>query len=257
MYRLLALALLAAGCTAGPAGPRLPPAPAGDAFARLGWLLGTWAGEVDGVPFYEEWSRASDSLFVHRTFAWCGGDTTGTNSALSYLRREAGGRIVLQGDGLTWTATEAGDGRLVLENPDAANTQRIRYARAAGGDLTEELEANGATLRFDLEARPPVAEGRPREAPPDGRYVGRALVEGEELTDGVIFEGGRGFAYTPERGERTPLEEVCYDPPHLRFAVREATGREVHFRGAVRGDAIDGAIHVGGRTFPVRFERAR
>lgn len=266
MKHVFALALLAAGCASAPPDPAKEASGAAEAaperedegtadaeLERLAFLVGTWVGEAEGVPFYEEVRRASGGGFAYRTFAWCNGDTTETE--LTHLRRGPGGAVELKGDGVTWTATTVEDGRLVLENPDLPFSQRIVFSEAGDG-WTAEMSTDGRVTRYAMARAKPVGEGRPRVPVPDGRYEGGAVLDGVEATAAIVVEGGEVFATTPGGAERVAVEGQCYDPPHLRFAVPNG-GEGMTFSGVVAGDSVRGALRVERRRGTLRLARAR
>ena len=132
-----AAALLVALCLAGEAAAQQP-----GPVERLGWMAGCWEAEARGVTVHEQWMRpaAGTMLGMGRTVR---GDSTVAHEFMRLVER--GGRVVLvvhpsgQAEA-EFTATEASERALVLENPDHDFPQRIRYRRAGADSLPARIE---------------------------------------------------------------------------------------------------------------------
>jgi hypothetical protein len=107
-----------AGASAAAANPRaetVPPAVAKAAesnavtvskadFAQVRWIAGDWIGrQPSGVPFYERYEIASDTLILTQTFA---DSTFGIPSENGQIVLSGDGRVTSGPPGMRWVATQ-------------------------------------------------------------------------------------------------------------------------------------------------------
>lgn len=135
-----------------------------DPLARLAWLAGSWAGDIDGLRMEEHWTAPAGGtmLGMHR-------DVRGERTVgFEYARIEVrdGRPVFLASPGgappTPFAAIEVGDRRVVFENPRHDFPQRVIYWRT--GDLLHARIEGTQAGRTDSSEwawrRSTLAEGR-------------------------------------------------------------------------------------------------
>jgi len=111
---------------------------------QLDWLVGTWEGRANDNPFYETWTKASDTELKNVNYTIVNGDTVGINSAriVNY------GKQVFYDNGFQLEATSLRDGRVVFEDPKEG--KRYEFFLNDKGHWIARLKNGEVFLEYEL-----------------------------------------------------------------------------------------------------------
>ena len=112
-------------------------------FSQLSWLLGTWEGEANGQPFYEQWVKEGETAFANANFSLCNGDTLVNSRSRIELRN---GKIAYTSGELTWELTEISNTSCIFEN--TRYHEKFIFSISGNGDWIADLNYSNSSVKY-------------------------------------------------------------------------------------------------------------
>lgn len=219
-----------------------------DSFEKIEWLIGNWQGEADGMPFYESWTRTSDTKLSNLNYSICGGEVV--ENELNKIEARDG--EIFYGD--NHKLTSVSDTEVVFENQQRG--ERFTFQHTKDGRWLAKLQYPRTAIEYNLTKVLPISElTKVKPRPLSGRYSGYLEFQGKQLKTAIDFEMQNGkqaaFVSTPDNLQsRMPVQSVCHNPPFISFAISEMN-QTITLNGKIEGDSIFGKI--ASREFPARL----
>jgi pimeloyl-ACP methyl ester carboxylesterase len=224
-------------------------------FTKMDWLIGTWKGETNGFPFYENWVKLSDTEFDNANYTICNGDTVRGGHSKIEIRN---GFIAYTSGNLTWNLKELTDSMLVFENQERG--ERFTFTRTEEGEWKADLKYRRNQVQYLLqrtESLSALLQDKP--APITDYYEGYLEFMNKRLFTSIHFQDNQGvqtaWASTPGNLQlNMPFREVCYAPPFLKLSIRDGT-QNLELTGQFKGDEFVGKLN-GEMPAKVYFKKA-
>jgi dienelactone hydrolase len=193
-------------------------------FKKMDWLIGTWKGETNGQPFYENWIKLSDTEFDNMNYSICNGDTIrGGHSRIEIVN----GKITYTSGSQFWGLKELTDSVIVFENTQYG--EKFTFTKTAKGEWRAHLQYPRNQIEYILSKSISISELlATKPSPITGYYEGYIEYSGKKLFTAIHFEykNGRQTATTSTPASlqlNMPFAEVCYSPPFLKLRLRDGT----------------------------------
>lgn len=193
-------------------------------FKKMEWLIGTWKGESNGQPFYENWIKVSDNEFDNVNYSICNGDTVRGGHSKIGIRN---GKITYTGGNSSLELRELNDSLIIFENSKQA--EKFTFTKTLDGKWKAHLQYPSSQIEYLLSKTSAIADLlKDKPSPIIGYYEGHVEYSGKKLFTTINFEYKDGkqtaTASTPDNLQLDmPFNEVCYDPPFLKLSLRDGT----------------------------------
>ena len=123
-------------------------------FNSLRWLEGSWVGDYNGNPFYEDWNFSNDSLMINRNYSIENGDTTVNDMSsihvqdhkVYYSNNPEEGK-----EKISWALTKHTDTSMQFENPKAPYSQTMIFEKTPEGKWKATLITKGEETIYLLD----------------------------------------------------------------------------------------------------------
>jgi dienelactone hydrolase len=211
-------------------------------FKKLDWLIGTWKGETNDQPFYENWTKLSDTEFDNANYSICNGDTIrGGHSKIQFQN----GKIVFTSDNQIWELKDLNDTLAVFENLQRG--EKFTFSQTASGSWRANLKYPKAQVEYLLSKTSSIGDlVKVKPEPIVGFYQGYIEFNGKKLFTSITFDSKSGkpiaFTSTPDNLQlNMPFNEVCYNPPFLKLRLRDGI-QTLELNAKVQEDVITGKL---------------
>jgi esterase/lipase len=211
-------------------------------FKKFEWLIGTWKGETDGQPFYENWRKVTDTEFENINFSLCNGDTVIGGHSKIEIRKN---KIAYTSGNLTWDLKELNDRQVIFESTQHRET--FTFTNTGKNEWKVDLQYPNSSVDYVLtktisledllKIKPKIIEGN---------FEGYLEFNNKKLNTSVnLFpENGiqKATTTTPDNLQlNQPFQSVCYNPPFLKFTLQDGTQR-LELNCKLENDTIKGQI---------------
>ena len=211
-------------------------------FKKMEWLIGTWKGEANGQPFYENWKKVSDTGFDNVNFSFCNSDTVTDGQSKIEIRN---GKIAYTNGNSTLELKELNDSLIIFENSQRG--EKFTFVKTLNGEWKAHLQYPAGSVVYLLSKTSSIAELlKNKPSPIIGYYQGYIEFSGKKLYTAINFEYKNGIqtatTSTPDNLQlEMPLREVCYDPPFLKMSMRDGT-QNLILNAQLNNDEIVGSL---------------
>ncbi|NUM42312.1 MAG: dienelactone hydrolase family protein [Leptospiraceae bacterium] len=206
------------------------------------WLIGTWKGEANGQPFYENWVKVSDTEFDNANYSICNGDTIRGGYAKIEIRN---GNIVYTSDNLVWGLKELNDSTVIFENSE--HGEKFTFTKTSKGDWKADLKYFQSQVEYLLTKTVSISELLDEKSKPiEGYYEGYIEFMNKKLFTSINLQNTNGrqtaITSTPDNLQlNMPFNEVCYNPPLIKLTLRDGT-QNLELNGKLNGDEVVGSL---------------
>lgn len=206
------------------------------------WLIGTWKGETNGQPFYENWVKVSETEFDNANYSICNGDTIRGGHSKIEIRN---GNIVYTSDNLVWGLKELNDSIVIFESSE--HGERFTYTKTSTGDWKANLKYPQSQVEYLLTKTVPVSELlKEKPKPVEGYYEGYIEFKNKKLFTSINFQNTNGrqtaTTSTPDNLQlNMPFNEACFNPPFIKLTLRDGT-QYLELNGKLNGDELFGSL---------------
>lgn len=217
-------------------------------FDKFSWLQGTWTGELNGQPFYENWTRVGDFEYSNINFEICNGDTVINNRSRIEIR---GGTIAYTSGELSWNLREATLNSCVFEN--SRFNERFVFSNPKQGSWIAELHYPASMVTYQLRKAGDINSLLQQHfSGISGKFSGFMKFNEQKIPFVIDFDTASGsqkaFASIPDNLQlQRPFSDICFNPPYLRLTTREGE-RNIDMLLKMAGDSITGILQD---EFPV------
>ena len=211
-------------------------------FKKMEWLIGTWRGDADGQPFYENWARINDTEFGNINFSLCSGDTVISRHSKIELRNNT---IAYTSGNVIWELKSLSDKQIVFENSQKGET--FTFTNTGNGQWNAVLKYPQTQTDYTLFKTVSISELlKSRPALLEGKYAGQIEFNGKQLFTSINFSEKNGkqiaTASTPDNLQlNMPFQSVCYNPPFIKLNLPDGF-RTLEINAKIKGDSIVGKI---------------
>lgn len=211
-------------------------------FKKMEWLIGTWKGDAEGHPFYENWTKINDTEFVNINFSLCNGDTVIDGRSKIEIRNNT---IAYTSGNLIWELKSLSDKQIVFEN--SKKGEKFTFTNTDKGEWNAVLEYPGTQIEYNLSKTVSITELlKNKPTPLEGKFTGQVEFDEKILSTSIHFSANNGrqvaTASTPDNLELDmPFSRVCYDPPFIRLHLPDGF-RILEINAKIEGDHITGKV---------------
>lgn len=211
-------------------------------FKKMEWLIGTWKGEANGLPFYENWIKTNEKTFENVNFSICNGDTVAGESSKIEVRNN---KIAYTSNNLAWELKTLTENQVVFENNQRGET--FTFTKKENGEWNAHLKYPNTSVDYNLSKTRSIPELLSvRVQPVEGAYSGYIAFNGKKLFTSINFsiQHGRQTATvsTPDNLQlNQPFNSVCYDPPFMRLTLQDGTTL-LELNAKIENDVINGKL---------------
>jgi dienelactone hydrolase len=193
-------------------------------FKKMEWLIGTWKGQVNGHPFYENWTKTSETTFENINFSICNGDSVVGGRSKIEVRNN---KIAYTSDNLIWELKDLTDNQVIFENSRLGQT--FTFTKKENGDWNANLKYPSSRIEYTLSKTKSIKElfSVPFH-PIDAKYSGYLEYNGKKLFTSINFINQNGnqaaTASTPDNLQlNQPFNSICVDPPFVKLTIQDGT----------------------------------
>ena len=204
--------------------------------------MGTWKGEVDGQPFYENWTKTSETTFVNINFSICNGDSVAGGRSKIEVRNN---KIAYTSNNLTWELKTLTDNQVVFENSRRGET--FTFTKTENAEWNALLKYPNSKLEYTLSKTKSIAEllNTPFH-PIEGKFSGYIEYNGKKLFTSIDFtnQNGKQAASVSTPGNlqlNQPFNSICVNPPFIKLALQDGT-RNLELNAKIEKDVITGRL---------------
>jgi esterase/lipase len=213
-----------------------------DDFKKIEWLIGTWKGEADGQPFYENWRKVTDTEFENINFSLCNGDTVIGGRSKIEIRNN---KIAYTSGNLTWDLKELNEKQVIFESTQ--HREKFTFTKTEKNEWNAHLQYPNSSVEYVLtktisledllKIKPKIIEGN---------FEGYIEFNNKKLNTSInLFEENgiqKATTTTPDNLQlNQPFQSVCYNPPFLKFTLQDGTQR-LELNCKLENDTIKGQI---------------
>jgi len=209
---------------------------------QMEWLLGTWKSDSPEEPFYENWTKVSESTYVNINFSVCNGDTIVNERAkIEMLNQE----IIYSGNNILRPLISMTDSVCVFENTD--RREKFVFSLNRDGHWIAQLSYADSQKEYNLSRTKSLPDLlKEKSIPLDGHFEGYCALNAQKLMMSIDFKMQDGkqvaFVSIPQNLIYNDLlKDVCYNAPKLIFKKEEGD-QQIVFMGIVKGDTIEGRL---------------
>lgn len=211
-------------------------------FKKMEWLIGTWRGESNGLPFYENWVKVSTAEFDNVNYSICNGDTIRGGHSKIEIRN---GKIAYTSGHLTWNLIELNDSLIIFENSD--HGEKFTFTNTLKGEWKANLKYPRSQVEYLLSKTTSISDLlKNKPSPIVGYYEGYVEHSGKKLSTSINFDYKNGkqtaTTSTPVNLQLDmPFNEVCYNPPFIKLSLRDGT-QNLELNAQLNKDEIVGGL---------------
>ncbi len=213
-----------------------------ESFQKMEWLLGTWKGEAEGQPFYENWVKLSDTEFSNVNFSLCNGDTLGGGYSKVLVQD---GKIVYKSGSLVWELESINDQQVIFENSQYKET--FTFTKTPKGEWHAHLKYANSEVEYTLQKTVDIGElTKNKPGIIEGNYSGYLEFNGKKLETSINFlklDGKQAaVTSTPDNLQlNRPFNTVCYNPPFVKLSLQDG-GKTLELNAKLEGDLLSGKV---------------
>jgi esterase/lipase len=213
-----------------------------DDFKKIEWLIGTWKGEGDGQPFYENWRKVTDTEFENINFSICNGDTVIIGRSKIEIRNN---KIAYTSGNLTWKLKELKEKEVIFESTQ--HREKFTFSKTEKNEWKVNLQYPNSSVEYFLTKTISLEEllkNKPKFI--EENFEGYIEFNNKKLNTSVNLFAENGIqkatTTTPDNLQlNQPFQSVCYNPPFLKFTLQDGTQR-LELNCKLEGDTIKGQI---------------
>ena len=146
MKKLLILILLLLGYTVNVMAQGQDKTP----ISKASWLIGTWKGMYNGVPFYETWRKKDDNTLIGYSITISEGDTLAKENNVIRVK----GNALVFTDPNVYESKRIMDNEVTFEREDSKAFSRLVWINTKDDHWWAVLQHAGATTTYDLVREP-------------------------------------------------------------------------------------------------------
>jgi uncharacterized protein len=213
-----------------------------DDFKKIEWLIGTWKGEADGQPFYENWKKVTDTEFENINFSLCNGDTVIGGRSKIEIRNN---KIAYTSGNLTWDLKELNEKEVIFESTQ--HREKFTFSKTEKNEWKANLQYPNSSVEYVLTKTISLEEllkNKPKII--EGNFGGYIEFNNKKLNTSVNLFAENGIqkatTTTPDNLQlNQPFKSVCYNPPFLKFTLQDGT-QKLELNCKLESDTIKGQI---------------
>jgi esterase/lipase len=213
-----------------------------DNFKKIDWLIGTWKGEADGQPFYENWKRVSTTEFENINFSLCNGDTVIGGRSKIEIRNN---KIAYTSGSLIWELKEINSNQVIFESTQ--HREKFTFSKTGKEEWKANLQYPNSSIEYVLARINSIDElikNKPNII--EGNFEGFIEFNNKKRNTSIMLFSDSGIqkatTSTPDVLQlNQPFQSVCYNPPYLKLALQDGTQR-IELNCKIENDTIKGQI---------------
>lgn len=211
-------------------------------FNKIEWLIGTWEGESNGQPFYENWVRINDTEFDNANYSICNGDSVCGGRSKIEIRN---GQMSYTSGKLIWPLKVLKDSLVIFESEQ--HGEKFTFIRTHKDEWKVNLKYPGSEINYLLSKTTSIEELlKNKRSPIIGYYDGYIEYQNKRLFTSINFDtlNGQQIATTstPDHLQlNMPFHEVCLNQNFLKLSLRDGT-QNLELNGKLNGDVIVGSL---------------
>ena len=211
-------------------------------FKKMEWLIGTWKGQVDGHPFYENWTKTSETTLENINFSICNGDTVVEGRSKIEVRNN---KIAYTSNNLIWELKDLTDNQVVFENSRFGET--FTFTKKENGEWNAHLKYPNSKVEYTLSRTKSISELLSAPFHPiEGNYAGYIEYNGKKLFTSINFTNQNGkqgaTASTPDNLQlNQPFNSTCVNPPFIKLTLQDGT-KMLELNAKIENDVLTGKL---------------